>query len=215
VIRDYKNANDLPAPGKLNGTKDKARGRVEQASQMLEQQQVRPRTPGAERIAAMVSDDAAGTRSGEQAWPEPLPVQYAPLDRETDARYDEETDAILINENYRDVTEPALLEPLLAHEMVHSRYRSDEPTDEVSLQEYVDEEMEAYEAQLNSWLQAKGSFDQKYPTPESRQVLGSGLDLLSSHLQLEASAKEGGWAGIRQGLEQKYRQRMLKQQAGG
>jgi hypothetical protein len=143
--------------------------------------------------------------------------QYGPLDSGTNAQYNKASDTITVNERYQGVTEPALIDPLLAHESVHAQYKSNDPTDEASLQKYTDEELGAHRAQLDSWQQSKAEFDQKYPTDNIRQqqLSEEARDLLSDHLQLEQTVQEKGWSGFRQELEGKYRQRMNERLAGG
>jgi hypothetical protein len=131
------------------------------------------------------------------------------LGSNTNAQYDKRKNKILINDRYRDVNEPTLLQPLLAHEEVHAKYKSDAPKDENSLQSYLDEEMEAHTAQLNTWLSLKEDFYRKYPTPKDRESLDTGgQELLEEYLGLEQQINDEGSEGLRKSLEQKYRQRL-------
>ena len=121
---------------------------------------------------------------------EALPAwQFEGLGSGTNARYDAERDAILLDSRLQAVREPMLLAPLLAHEAVHRRYRSDPPHDEASLRRYVDEEMEAYRAQRDAWLQVKGAFEERYPDPAA-MLNEVERDLLSDHLQLEQALQD-------------------------
>jgi hypothetical protein len=132
-------------------------------------------------------------------------MSYALLGDNVDGKYDKETNTILINENYRDIHEQALLDPLIAHEAVHAKYKSEDPHDEISLQAYVAEEIEAYKAQLEAWLQVEEDFYQRYPTPKSREALGmAGGSLLEAHLNL----KEIKWDEFHKKLEHMYRPRL-------
>jgi hypothetical protein len=139
-------------------------------------------------------------------------INYDTLDNNTFAQYNAENNEILVNEDLK-VTDEALLSTLLSHEAIHADYHSEDPADEASLQTYVDEEVEAYRAQLERWQQVKNAFDQRYPDPASREVLGeAGQELLAQNRQLELQIEEEGWDGFRACLENKYRDRMRQAQ---
>lgn len=132
-------------------------------------------------------------------------VLFEPLGAGANARYDRSRDVILLDSRYQDVREPALLAPLLAHEQVHRRHGSSEPVDEASLEDYLDEEMEAYRAQLQTWLALKEDFSQRHPTP-AETLTEAERDLLSDHLQLEAALADE--AAFRAARAAHYRQVM-------
>ncbi len=136
---------------------------------------------------------------------------WGPYDCETDAQYCKATEKtperILVAEEYSTMMEqdPALLEPVLAHERVHAVYQSDDPTDEASLQAYVDEEMAAYRAEYNVWQKIK----EQYTSPEGRAALDPAGRELVTHYEVKMNRiEEAGWDNYRAQLEQEYRRRM-------
>jgi len=134
-------------------------------------------------------------------------TDFARLGWDTDAQYDKDTNTILIAEDYRSVMEqePDLLEPVLAHERVHAAYQGDDPTDEASLQAYVDEEMTAYRAEYDAWQGIK----EQYTSPEGRAALDSaGKELVGRYEFKMNRIEEAGWDNYRTQLEQEYRGRM-------
>lgn len=134
-------------------------------------------------------------------------TDFARLGWDTDAQYDKATDTILVAEDYRSIMEqePALLEPVLAHERVHAAYQGDDPTDEASLQAYVDEEMAAYRAEYDAWQEVKV----QYMSPEGRAALDpAGRELVTRYEFKMNRIEEAGWEGYRAQLEQEYRGRM-------
>ncbi len=137
-------------------------------------------------------------------------VAYAPLDASTSGHYDKETGVLELSDKYRNVNEPLLLSPILAHEAVHSRYKSDDPHDERSLKKYVDEEIEAYRAQLEAWQLVKEDFNRRYPPARRSKLLNEEeRNLLSEHLQLESKiAGKNGWSKFRKEREVHYREIM-------
>lgn len=160
--------------------------------------------------AAGMASSAPSPPSEASAVSTDLPtVHFEPLGTGTNARYDRERDAILLDSRYQEVREPALLSPLLAHEEVHRRYRSDEPVDEASLERYLNEEMEAYRAQLQTWLDIKEEFYQSHPNP-AETLSEVERDLLSDHLQLEMALTDE--AAFRAARATYYRQRMAVRQ---
>ncbi|MDZ7379870.1 MAG: hypothetical protein ONB06_11075, partial [candidate division KSB1 bacterium] len=136
--------------------------------------------------AGTVSSASSTSFSASAATTDLPTVHFESLGTGTNARYDRDRDAILLDSRYQDVREPALLAPLLAHEQVHRQHWSSEPADETSLERYLDEEMEAYRAQLRTWLSLKEEFYQRHPTP-AETLTEAERDLLSDHLQLEAA----------------------------
>lgn len=134
-------------------------------------------------------------------------TDFARLGWDTDAQYDRDTNTILVAEDYHSVMEqePALLEPVLAHERVHAAYQGDDPTDEASLQAYVDEEMVAYQAEYEAWQGIK----EQYTSPEGRAALDpAGRELVTRYEFKMNRIEEAGWEGYRAQLEQEYRGRM-------
>lgn len=137
-------------------------------------------------------------------------TEFARLGLNTDAQYDKSSDAIMVAEEYRGVMEqePALLEPVLAHERVHAEYQSDPPVDEASLQAYVNEEMAAYRAEYDTWQEIKDH----YTSPEGRAALDpAGKELVSRYEFKMNRIEDAGWEGYRAELEQEYRKRMLQE----
>lgn len=134
-------------------------------------------------------------------------TDFACLNPNVEAQYDKATDTILIAEDYRSVMEqePALLEPLLAHERVHAAYRSDDPADEASLQAYLDEEMAAYRAEYEAWQRIKA----RYTSPEGLAALNpAGRELVQRYEFKMNPIEEIGWDNYRTQWEQEYRRRM-------
>ncbi len=136
-------------------------------------------------------------------------LQFEPLGAGANARYDRERDAILLDSRYQEVREPALLAPLLAHEEVHRRYQSNDPVDEASLESYLDEEIEAYRAQLHTWLDCKEEFYRRHPNP-ANTLTDVERDLLADHLQLEEALADE--ASFRSARATHYRQMMAARQ---
>ena len=171
-----------------------------------------PDDPSDEQIARVLERiQGIGLSSGElqELTGESPRVQFAPLDSSTYARYNE--GKIKVNQDLQAVAErePDMIKPLLAHEAVHARYQSETPHDEESLHRYVQEEVEAYRAELEAWREIKDDFYARYPTPEARDSLGeAGQNLLAKYNQLEMQVQEQGWDGFREFLMQKYRRRM-------
>lgn len=140
-------------------------------------------------------------------------TDFARLNWDTDAQYDKATDTILVAEDYRNVMEQesALLEPVLAHERVHAAYQGDDPTDEASLQAYVDEEMAAYRAEYDAWQEVK----ERYTSPEGRARLDPAGKELVAHYEFKMEQiEQSGWEGYRTKLEQEYRRRMETKRNG-
>lgn len=134
-------------------------------------------------------------------------TDFARLGWDTDAQYDKATDTILVADDYRSVMEkePALLEPVLAHERVHAAYQGDDPADEASLQAYVNEEMAAYRAEYDVWQGIK----EQYTSPEDRAALDpAGRELVAHYEFKMEQIEQAGWDGYRTKLEQEYRGRM-------
>lgn len=134
-------------------------------------------------------------------------TDFARLKWNVDAQYDKATDTILIAEDYRSVMEqePALLEPLLAHERVHAAYRSDDPVDEASLRAYVDEEMAAYRAEYEAWQRIKT----RYTSPEGLAALNpAGRELVHRYEDKMNPIEKAGWDDYRTQWEQEYRRVM-------
>jgi len=172
---DFKSPTDQLKPTPGDDTASKARDNVAQLTEMMEQE-----NPG---------------------------VEFSQLSWDTDAQYDKATDTIMLAEDYRNTMEqePALMEPLLAHERVHAAYQSDDPVDEASLQTYVDEEIAAYQAEYAAWQGIKGH----YTSPEGRATLDpAGRELVARYEFKMSHIEQAGWAGLRSDLESQYRQRM-------
>ena len=162
--------------------------------------------PGGENAGKGKENIAQLTEMLEQKSPN---VEFANLGFSTDAQYDQATDTIMLAEDYRATMEqePELLEPLVAHERVHAAYQSDAPTDEASLQAYVNEEMAAYQAEYNAWQQVKA----QYTSPEGRAALDpAGKELVGRYEFKMNQIEQAGWDGYRAQLEKQYRERMLQ-----
>ncbi|MBN2003172.1 MAG: hypothetical protein JXA21_07420 [Anaerolineae bacterium] len=136
-------------------------------------------------------------------------MEFAPLGWSTDAQYDK--GKILLDQRYQHIaeTEPKLLEPLMAHERVHAKHQSGNPTDEASLKVYVDEELEAYHAQHDTWQAIKDDYELNYRAPEMQRALGEAWpELHAQYTFLENEVEKVGWDGVRENLEWQYRRRM-------
>lgn len=134
-------------------------------------------------------------------------VEFAQLGWDTDAQYDPKTDTITLPEDYRNTMteEPALLEPLLAHECVHASYQSETPKDEVSLQTYIAEEMVAYQAEYAAWQEVKP----RYASSERRSVLSPTERELIARYEFKMNhIDQVGWENYRSELEARYRLRL-------
>ena len=167
--------------------------------------QLKP-TPGDDTASKARDNVAQLTEMMEQ---EGSDVEFASLGWDTDAQYDKATNTIMLAEDYRNTMEqdPALLEPLLAHERVHAAYQSDAPVDEASLQAYVDEEMAAYQAEYDAWQGIK----EQYTSSEGRAALDpAGQELVARYEFKMGHIEQAGWVGLRSDLESQYRQRMHK-----
>ena len=163
-------------------------------------------TPGDDPIRKAKDNIAQLTDAMEQQNPR---IEFGRLGWNTDAQYDKSTGTITVHEEYRSVMEkePALMEPVLAHEQVHAAYQSDDPVDEVSLQAYVDEEMAAYQAEYDAWQKVKD----RYTSPEGRAALNpAGRELVARYEFKMDRIEQSGWKGYRVQLEREYRGRMKK-----
>ena len=161
-------------------------------------------TPGTDSVRKAKDNIAQLTDAMEQQGPK---TEFAHLGWDTDAQYDKSSNTILVAEDYGSVMEkePALMEPLLAHERVHAAYQSDDPVDEASLQAYVDEEMAAYQAEYDAWQRVKD----QYTSPEGRAALDpAGKELVSRYEFKMDRIEQSGWENYRAQLEQEYRGRI-------
>jgi len=161
-------------------------------------------TLGGDTVGKAKDNIAQLTEMLEQESPK---TEFGRLGFDTDAHYDKATNTITIAEDYRNTMEqePALLDPLLAHERVHAAYQSDDPVDEASLQAYVDEEMAAYQAEYDAWQRIKP----QYTSPEDRAALDpAGKELVGRYEFKMNQIEEAGWESYRTQLEQQYRERM-------
>jgi hypothetical protein len=136
-------------------------------------------------------------------------VEYASLGWDTDAQFDKDANVIMVAQEYEELSEqePALVEPLLAHERVHAEHQGSEPTDEASLQSYMDEELEAYQAEYEAWQAVKDH----YTAPEIRSSLDpAGRELVARYESKFEDVERTGWEDFRIKREQVYRKRMVE-----
>ncbi len=123
-------------------------------------------TPKVENVGKAKDNIAQITRALERKAPQ---IKYKAM-TDGQGKYDKATNTIIINKEneFLEQQDPVLLEPLLEHERVHAQYKGDDPYDEISLQAYIDEEIEAYQAQVNVWETIKSD----YANPGKRAALG-------------------------------------------
>ncbi len=135
-------------------------------------------------------------------------MAFTALDASTNAQYDKAADSICINSKLQ-AADLGLLSPLVAHEQIHRKYKSDDPHDESSLQNYIAEEKEAYQAQVDEWRRVREQFFQRYPTTDSRATMSEDArNLLSDLQQLDQEIQERGWDDFLQRRASTWRTRM-------
>jgi hypothetical protein len=131
-------------------------------------------------------------------------IVYGLLGNDTYSQYNRQTDEIIITQDFQGAN-ALLIEPFIQHERIHKKYKSADPTDEASLNKYVEEELEAYKTQYETWMHNSAL----YQAPSQRSLPDQMA--LEALRELELYIKDS-WEKFCQELINKYRERMENMQ---